>query len=87
MKVELNTKVWVKLTPYGIEQFDRVANEIELSSFIPGLAKTMIRSCKRGEWYEFTLGELMRNFGPVCISGFGTTFVNNEIYFKSPLST
>jgi hypothetical protein len=84
MIAKLNDKVWVKLTDQGIEQLTKIAEETESRFERPGIAKLIIANCKRGDWHEFTFGDLMRNFGSICHSGFGTPFVGNEVLFKSP---
>ena len=35
-------------------------------------------------WYEFTLGDLIREFGSVTHSGHGTPFEGNKVHFTKP---
>lgn len=63
--------VWVKLTELGLSVFAKKSE--------------YLASMKKAEgWYEFTLGDLIREFGSVTHSGHGTPFEGNKVHFTKP---
>ena len=72
MTLDLLAPVWVKLTEYGFRAFD--------AQDAPYLADKK----KEGGWYEFTLGDLIRDFGSVTHRGMGAPFEDNQVHFVKP---
>jgi hypothetical protein len=72
MKLDLLSYVWVQLTDEGLAAFDE-RDRAYLSD-----------KMKCNGWYQFTLGDLIRNFGSVTHVGKGTPFKENLVHFDQP---
>lgn len=67
----IDNHVWVQLTDLGLKAF-------------VGHEQYLAQKKKEGGWYEFTLGDLIRDFGQVTHAGLGTPFVENQVHFVKP---
>lgn len=79
--VELLQKVWVQLSEKGKERLKEMQENVDSVTTKPGVLTYKIEA---DDWYETTLGNLMRDFGSVTHMGFQSPFRGNSIYFEKP---
>jgi len=82
--MKTSDKVWVRLTERGTARFEELALEVE-KNFGSGIANTWRSSFQSTDgWHSFSLGCLMKYFGPVCDNGQMALFKNNEVHLTRP---
>ncbi len=73
MKRDLLDPAWVRLSQIAIESLSESTRD-HFQKF----------NKREGDWFEFSLGDLIMNFGNITHRGRGTPFIDNEVHFEKP---